>query len=761
MVPVSGGDVASVGTFSEPIDGLGSIFGGATYLANTFTADFQPEFPSFEPLVFEAPSFDGPVTFVDNGDDQQDNIVDVAEDTTVFADEFVATSGPDADTFVGGAGNTEFVYSQSEDGELIVNALDGSGGAFNSTGVFTDLITDTGGASDRITFEDLDGVGLKMSNVDSSFVEISIFYTGGSASASSLTGTAITTIHVSRDVEDLQGSVTNLASLDEGIIVKGALDVTGDETAFILAGSSGSDTLSVDDANAVGALLFGKGGDDTLTGSEAKDDIMFGGDDNDTLDGKGGENSLDGGAGVDSFNVTSNSGSNSISGGADSDTVFYSSIGGSVNFDFTATVSQAVHGSGRDSYDSVEAVSGSGNGDTYFFEGGSAAAGIATITGGSGDDTFFFDGNASTSATISGGGGNDTFLFVDQPGSPILIGDLTTGVDKLVFDKNFFSGADDGSGSLISGRLSIDGSPALGGAGFRFNTRQSCCNSTSMAAGARLKDIATLTGATLVEADIAFQNVVDVTGTSGVTMTAITDVILGSNSTDIVTLSGTALAGDIFDGGDSSLSTEGDSLTLDNGANILTVYNTELITGGTGTDNITLATAMLFNTSSTINTTIDLGAGVDSLTLTAGINDGFIFGVETINGSAFDDELHLENNLTGGTTTVDLGGGSEDRLDLFGGVNELAVSNTETIFGSTGNDTLTLTNAQSGTGIALGLGTDTLNLANVANTVTVNGVEVVNGGCRRYNHRCRDHRQHRQRRCGQRRHHPWKRIRYR
>ena len=57
-----------------------------------------------------------------------------------------------------------------------------------------------------------------------------------------------------------------------------------------------------------------------------------------------------------------------------------------------------------------------------------------------------------------------------------------------------------------------------------------------------------------------------------------------------------------------------------------------------------------------------------------------------------------------------------------------SVLNVETIVGSDVNDNLTLNNTQSGVGIALGSGTDTVTLANGGNTVTVNDVETIVGG---------------------------------
>ena len=62
---------------------------------------------------------------------------------------------------------------------------------------------------------------------------------------------------VERSVEDLQASTVALGiNFDDRIIINDAIDVVESETAFILAGSSGSDTLTMDESSAVGALRF-------------------------------------------------------------------------------------------------------------------------------------------------------------------------------------------------------------------------------------------------------------------------------------------------------------------------------------------------------------------------------------------------------------------------------------------------------------------------------------------------------------------------
>ena len=98
-----------------------------------------------------------------------------------------------------------------------------------------------------------------MANVDTNNAELEVCVTGGSTTATSLSQLGHT-IMVERSVEDLQTSTFALVfNFGDEIIIEVAFDVVENETAFILAGSSGSDMLTVDDSSAVRALIFVNG----------------------------------------------------------------------------------------------------------------------------------------------------------------------------------------------------------------------------------------------------------------------------------------------------------------------------------------------------------------------------------------------------------------------------------------------------------------------------------------------------------------------
>jgi len=160
-----------------------------------------------------------------------------------------------------------------------------------------------------------------------------------------------------------------------------------------------------------------------------------------------------------------------------------------------------------------------------------------------------------------------------------------------------------------------------------------------------------------------------------------------------------------------------DSMSFANGTNTSTISNTESISGGTGNDTITLATAITSGN-------VDLGVGTDSLTLANGTNSVSVANIETVTGGTGADTVTMTAVASSGDS-VDLGAGT-DSLTLADGTNTLNVSNIETVTGGTGADALTLSTAGTWT-IDLGAGTDTVTLASGTNSLTVAGTETVTG----------------------------------
>jgi len=94
----------------------------------------------------------------------------------------------------------------------------------------------------------------------------------------------------------------------------------------------------------------------------------------------------------------------------------------------------------------------------------------------------------------------------------------------------------------------------------------------------------------------------------------------------------------------------------------------------------------------------------------------------------------LGDNLTVGLNAngrlIDLANGGPDTLTLttVAGSYSLNLARVENLVGSGGNDSVTLQNAVSGMAVNLNGGTDSLNLSNGNNNVTVSGTESIHGG---------------------------------
>lgn len=202
-----------------------------------------------------------------------------------------------------------------------------------------------------------------------------------------------------------------------GTLLTNALNITGSERGYIVAGGATADTIDMSGFSSgtiIGSILFGKGGNDIITGSVAEDD-MFGGANNDTLDGKGGFNFAGGGTGNDTFNITVAGSTNDFSGEAGIDTISYTTLDLVQTFTFNNTSTTTSRSGGNDVFFGMEILQGGGSGDgsfgdNYNFDG--TAFGFTTITGGAGGDTFSVNtAGAFVDATLDGGDGLDVLNF--------------------------------------------------------------------------------------------------------------------------------------------------------------------------------------------------------------------------------------------------------------------------------------------------------------------------------------------------------------
>lgn len=226
------------------------------------------------------------------------------------------------------------------------------------------------------------------------------------------------------------------------------LDVTDfGATPFVIAGTSGNDTIAGTDGN---DTILGLDGNDTISGG-AGNDTIEGGNGNDTLNGDAGNDRIEGGTGNDRIsggdgrdNATGGAGNDWVDGGAGNDNV----SGGDGN-------DVVLGGDGNDNVDGDDGndlmfggaggddmVAGDGN-DALFGEAGDdflqGGPGSDAMFGGDGDDEIVGYEQADLN---HGGAGDDTFGFFLGTFSP----SSTLAQHDIVLD---FEGAGVDGGDLI------------------------------------------------------------------------------------------------------------------------------------------------------------------------------------------------------------------------------------------------------------------------------------------------------------------------
>jgi predicted extracellular nuclease len=202
-----------------------------------------------------------------------------------------------------------------------------------------------------------------------------------------------------------------------------------------LTGTSGADTIN---GTAAAEIINGLAGNDRIFAG-AGNDTVFGGDGADTIQGGAGSNRLFGDAGNDIFGGDLVAGVHFIDGGAGQDTFLVTSPGETVRIDLNSGLVQGGYANGS-TLVSIEAINARGGNFAVEFIGG---AGNDTLTGGNRDDILSGGGGNDRilglrgADVLSGGGGNDSFVFVrgDLEGDTILDfeGAGVAGGDVLVF----------------------------------------------------------------------------------------------------------------------------------------------------------------------------------------------------------------------------------------------------------------------------------------------------------------------------------------
>ncbi|MGI9349924.1 MAG: NF038122 family metalloprotease [Rhizobiaceae bacterium] len=438
-------------------------------------------------------------------------------------------------------------------------------------------------------------------------------------------------------------------------------------------------------------LLMGRDGNDTLNGL-ADDDRLVGGDGNDTLNGGAGEDIIEGGNGTDTASyagsasaVTVSLANNALNAGSDAQGDMLSSIENLIG----SLQGDTLNGNGA-----VNVISG-GGGDDFI----NASSGNDTLNGESGDDTLIggaggdvIDGGTNTVVGDTASYSNSNAAVNVDLGADTASGGHATGddlndienlfgsvhADTLVGDGsantiNGFSGNDtlDGGGGADTLQGGSGDDTILSGAGADVNNGGiglDTVNFSGSAAGVnvRLNGSVSTGGNAQGDVHIGIENIVG---------SAFADVLIGNTLRNI--LSG----GD----GDDTISGSNNVDTLNGDAGddlIIGGRGADILDGGTNT--AVGDTVSYSNSGQQVTVDLDTGGGTGSATGSGHGSGDVLTNFENIFGSRFND------SLTGDSGNNEINGflGNDDIFGEGGNDNLIGGSGNDNLNGGTGNDTM-------------------------------------------------------------------------
>ena len=211
----------------------------------------------------------------------------------------------------------------------------------------------------------------------------------------------------------------------EGWSFTGIASSAASNTGGIAYGDANANRFTANEEFAVGAYFDGRGGNDTLLGSEANDTLIGGDGDDVLLPSRAGSGPLD-----------------EVQGGSGSDTVSFENRALFVSIDLAAGAATSGADQINARLSSIENARGSAQADQLFGDaGGNLLEGIGgndQLSGRAGDDTL--DGGTGDDI-LDGGAGNDTAVFAgsranytltQQSDGSYLITGVGSGVDRLI-----------------------------------------------------------------------------------------------------------------------------------------------------------------------------------------------------------------------------------------------------------------------------------------------------------------------------------------
>ena len=475
----------------EGIDTFGSIFSNRAVTADLAAGTVTTRLPTSTTDIINSAQlisienvFGGKLADTISGDAAENSLSGGDGDDTLDggagndtldggADNDILFGGAGDDSFIGGAGNDTFFIGEAGDvvsggagndrarvnnaagvnlslaGWTGVERVDGAGGndTIDATGQTGNVVLLTGGAGN----DDLTAAGFSQTTLQGGIGNDTL--NGGAASdilfggagADTMFGGAGNDLFFVDDSGDSidGGSGTDRVRIDNLAGIN--LTVGGWTGVNRIDGNSGNDTINAT-GNSTGLIMFGRVGNDSLTGGTGSD-FLFG---------EAGSDTLTGGAGIDVLH--GGSGADTMFGGADDDTFFIDDAGdmadggsgldraritnGVVGIDinvsgwtsierFNASVgNDTINGAG-----SSEDLVINGNAGNDLVIGGSGSdllfgnIGNDSLIGGGGQDFLFGDAGADT---FSGGAGDD-FFYIDEAGD--IVTDGGAGVDRAVITK--------------------------------------------------------------------------------------------------------------------------------------------------------------------------------------------------------------------------------------------------------------------------------------------------------------------------------------
>ena len=469
---------------------------------------------------------------------------------------------------------------------------------------------------------------------------------------------------------------------------------------------------NVNAANLSGVLTVTAFGNNSITGGSGNDVI--------SAAGSTGHDTLVGGAGTNTFQLTGVSLVNeTITGGSSTDTI-----------QFTGSSITSTSDAYLKSVTAVEVLTLGGTGGNSLTLGATAwAAGITTINGSAtGGDTITIT-SAPTASLLVNGAGADILNIVNTAAASVSINNVTT-VNELGTAVALTIGgtAVQAATATIAGGTGVD-SLTISNSGTAALSVQVANVETVNATGSSQADTITLasstSAATVTLNNIAGNVVIDASGVAdSITGGTAADTFKFANAAAVTT--GLTIAGN---GGNDVIQFTGSSITSTSDAYFKNISSVEVLTlGGTGGNSLTLGATAWAAGITTINGST---SGADVITITSAPTNGVNFvglgGTDTlILGAKAANSSYTISNIA----TITDGATSTSSVNAFtiGGTNN-TVSSTLT-GGASGLDTLTIASSvTSGVTVSVaGFAAVTGGVASDVITVAATGTVAITGG---------------------------------